>query len=209
MTEYCTVFGVAPLLNHFKEKSIKPLRTFYFVLRLYDQQNNLQALRGIPILSMLLRAKQPDRAFRHQYGKGGLWKRAISREADHLRRQRWLYTLECLLPKSNSPEATQTSYINYMKPLILASELDIPHTISVVDTKEPWFQSVHPERMVPSLRDQDPQTLEDVYVFESTACLQYMADIYDKEGLWKGRTAAEKGTIHAWTAYQTAGLGCV
>lgn len=48
---------------------------------------------------------------------------------------------------------------------------------------------------------------EESVVFESTACLQYLAEFYDKTGDWAGRTRAEKATVITWTAYQTAGLG--
>ncbi|KAL8991439.1 MAG: hypothetical protein Q9177_000151 [Variospora cf. flavescens] len=103
--------------------------------------------------------------------------------------------------------ADETSYINYIKPLILAAELDVPHVLSVIDTKEHWFHTVHPERMVPSLKDKDPVTGEDVIVFEGTACLQYLADRFDTQGFWTGKTAFERGNVLAWTAYQTAGIG--
>jgi len=91
--------------------------------------------------------------------------------------------------------------------LIFAEELQFPHLLSVIDTKDEWFYSIHPERMVPSLRDQDPVTKEKVIVFESTATLQYLADRFDTDGTWSGRTAFEKGAILSWTAYQTAALG--
>ncbi|EAW11049.1 glutathione S-transferase gliG [Aspergillus clavatus NRRL 1] len=107
----------------------------------------------------------------------------------------------------NAIAADETSYINYIKPLILAEELQFPHLLSVIDTRDEWFYSIHPERMVPSLKDQDPVTGEKVIVFESTACLQYLADRFDADGSWSGRTAAEKGAVLAWTAYQTAALG--
>jgi glutathione S-transferase len=61
--------------------------------------------------------------------------------------------------------------------------------------------------MVPSLKDRDPVTGEEVIVFEGTACLQYLADRWDKDGEWGGRTAKEKGDVLSWTAYQTAGIG--
>lgn len=94
-----------------------------------------------------------------------------------------------------------------MKPLILAEELQFPHVLSVIDTRDEWFYSIHPERYVPSLKDEDPVTKEKVIVFESTACLQYLTDRFDTDGFWTGRTAAEKGAILSWTAYQTAALG--
>lgn len=79
--------------------------------------------------------------------------------------------------------------------------------LSVIDTRDEWFYEVHPERMVPSLKDQDPVTGQKVIVFESTACLQYLAERFDSHGLWAGKTAYEKGTVMSWTAYQTAALG--
>ncbi|KAK8013416.1 glutathione S-transferase GliG-like, partial [Apiospora marii] len=104
-------------------------------------------------------------------------------------------------------KADETSYINYIKPLILAEELQFPHVLSCIDTRDEWFYAIHPERMVPSLKDEDPETGEGVIVFEGTACLQYLAFRFDTDGIWSGRTAFEKGNVLAWTAYQTAGLG--
>lgn len=103
--------------------------------------------------------------------------------------------------------ADQTSWINYIKPIILAQELNLPHVLSIIDTHDEWFYRIHPERYVPSLRDRDPETGEEVIVFEGTACLQYLADRWDKNGDWSGITAAERGSVLSWTAYQTAGLG--
>lgn len=86
-------------------------------------------------------------------------------------------------------------------------ELQIPHVISVIDTKDQWYTRIHPERYVPALKDQDPETKQEVIVFESTACLQYLADGFDQDGAWQGRTVWEKAAVLSWTAYQTAGLG--
>jgi glutathione S-transferase len=96
-----------------------------------------------------------------------------------------------------------------MKPLILAEELQLDYIVSVIDTKEDWFYSVHPERYVPALKDWCPDTGKAITVFESTACLQYLSDRYGADGLWTGRNAAEKAAVLSWTAYQTAGLGYV
>lgn len=104
-------------------------------------------------------------------------------------------------------KADRTSYINYVKPLILAEELQIPHLLSVIDTKTHWARTIHPERMVPALSDRDPATGEIVRVFEGTACLQYLADRFDNSGFWTGQTAKERGQVFTWTAYQTAGIG--
>lgn len=93
--------------------------------------------------------------------------------------------------------------------MILAEELQFPHFISVIDTKEEWYYKVHPERYVPALKDQDPVTKQEIFVFESTACLQYLAERFDTEGYWAGRNAWERAQVLSWTAYQTAGLGHV
>ncbi|KAJ5433653.1 uncharacterized protein N7458_012809 [Penicillium daleae] len=101
--------------------------------------------------------------------------------------------------------ADETSYIIYIKPLILAQKLAIPHVISLVDTTSQWAYKIHPERMVPALVD--PESGEAFRVFEGTACLQYLADRFDTHGEWAGRTAAERGAVFTWVAYQTAGIG--
>ncbi|OGE47513.1 hypothetical protein PENARI_c042G05209 [Penicillium arizonense] len=117
------------------------------------------------------------------------------------------------VPKDNNQlvlyiiQADETSYINYIKPLILAQELAIPHVISLIDTTSQWAYKIHPERMVPALRDVDPESGEPFHVFEGTACLQYMADRFDTHGDWARRTAAERGAVFTWVAYQTAGIG--
>jgi len=103
--------------------------------------------------------------------------------------------------------ANETNYINFIKPLILAEELRCPYVLSCIDTTSDWAYKMHPERTVPALKDRDPQAGEDVTVFEGTACLHYLADRFDRDGVWGGRTAVERGNVHAWTAYQTAGLG--
>lgn len=93
--------------------------------------------------------------------------------------------------------------------MILAQELAIPHVISLIDTTSQWAYKIHPERMVPALRDVDPESGEPFHVFEGTACLQYIADRFDTHGDWAGRTAAERGAVFTWVAYQTAGIGYV
>lgn len=102
--------------------------------------------------------------------------------------------------------ADQTSYINYIKTLMVAQELGFPHVVSVIDTTSQWAYSIHPERMVPALKDKDPKTGEQINVFEGTACLQYLADRFDVDGVWSGKTAAERAAVFTWTAYQTAGI---
>lgn len=91
---------------------------------------------------------------------------------------------------------------------MLAEELQCPYVVSVIDTKDEWYYKIHPERYVPALKDWDAVTNKEVIVFESTACLQYLAERFDADGYWNGTNTFEKGAILSWTAYQTAGLGC-
>ena len=77
----------------------------------------------------------------------------------------------------------------------------------MIKTTDEWFYRIHPERYVPFLRDKDPETGKEIIVFESTACLQYLAERFDPSGEWTGRNAFEKAAVYSWTAYQTAGLG--
>lgn len=94
-----------------------------------------------------------------------------------------------------------------MKVLMLAEELGIDYDLSIVSTKDDWYHAVHPERYVPAIKDRDALTSEDFFVFESTACLQYLIDAYDKTGAWSGRNQKERSSVMAWLAYQTAGIG--
>jgi glutathione S-transferase len=73
--------------------------------------------------------------------------------------------------------------------LILAEELKFAHVLSIVDTKDEWYYSIHPKRYVPALRDRDPETNQDIVGLESTACLQYLAERFDSEGSWTSQTA--------------------
>ncbi|KAF2973015.1 hypothetical protein GQX73_g508 [Xylaria multiplex] len=98
-------------------------------------------------------------------------------------------------------------YGNAPYAIILLIRAVCPHIISCIDTRDEWFYGVHPERTVPALKDQDLETGETFTVFEGTACLQYLASKFDKDGLWTGKTEAEKGKVMSWTAYQTAGIG--
>lgn len=94
-----------------------------------------------------------------------------------------------------------------MKVLMLAEELGIDYDLSIVSTKDDWYHAVHPERYVPAIKDRDALTFEDFFVFESTGCLQYLVDAYDKTGAWSGRNQKERSSVTAWLAYQTAGIG--
>jgi len=78
---------------------------------------------------------------------------------------------------------------------------------------ETWFHAVNPYKMVPALEDVavvDSGTSpceERINVFDSSACLLYLADKYDKEGVFGGRGLRERASVISWLMGYTAGLG--
>ena len=46
-----------------------------------------------------------------------------------------------------------------------------------------------------------------VNIFDSSACLQYIVDKYDKEGLYGGKNIWERTMVTNWLMAYTAGLG--
>lgn len=97
-----------------------------------------------------------------------------------------------------------------MKPLILIEELAIPHAVYVVDSpgKEAWFSQVNPCRMIPALEDfTDDSKQHRSAVWESSSCLTFLSDKYDREHLFLGRDLSERAEIGNWMALHTASLG--
>lgn len=109
--------------------------------------------------------------------------------------------------------ASPTSTANSVKPLMMIEALNIPHHIHIINStsNETWFHAVNPYKMVPALEDTvvDPDTgaPKRVRVFDSSACLAYLADRYDKSGLYGGRDICERTEINNWLFSYTAGLG--
>lgn len=60
--------------------------------------------------------------------------------------------------------------------------------------------------MVPALED-SAHSNHRFSVWESTATLTYLADAYDRNGVFGGRTVAERAEIGNWLTLHTAGLG--
>ena len=65
--------------------------------------------------------------------------------------------------------------------------------------------------MVPAMEDVEiyqvngrPQRLN---IFDSSACLTYLAEKYDKEGLYNGKDLCERTIVMNWLMSYTAGLG--
>ncbi|KAI9860347.1 MAG: hypothetical protein M1830_006233, partial [Pleopsidium flavum] len=103
---------------------------------------------------------------------------------------------------------TKTSTHNTVKPLILIEELSIPHDIYVVPSvSSAWFADINPHKMVPAIEDQLPDSKGTISVWESSSTLTYLADAYDKHGLWRGRDLGERTEIGNWLTLHTAALG--
>ncbi|EHK22000.1 uncharacterized protein TRIVIDRAFT_216157 [Trichoderma virens Gv29-8] len=105
-------------------------------------------------------------------------------------------------------KATATSTHNTVKPLMLIEELQIPHKTYVVNSiSEPWFGRLNPHKMVPAIEDTPAGSDRRLQVWESTSTLTYLADAYDKDGLFSGRTVAERAEVGNWLTLHTAALG--
>ncbi|KAJ5665119.1 uncharacterized protein N7477_007567 [Penicillium maclennaniae] len=110
-------------------------------------------------------------------------------------------------------KASPTSTANAVKPLMLIEALNIPHTIHIITStsNETWFHAINPYKMVPAMEDVEiyqvngkPQRLN---VFDSSACLTYLAEKYDKEGIYNGKDLCERTIVMNWLMSYTAGLG--
>ena len=72
---------------------------------------------------------------------------------------------------------------------------------------------MNPYKMVPALEDiavvdsGASPCEERINVFDSSACLLYLADKYDKEGVFGGRSLRERASVISWLMGYTAGLG--
>lgn len=113
--------------------------------------------------------------------------------------------------------ATKTSGPNVAKILILMDLLHIPYDYKVITSpsESDWFGEINPYKMVPAvtsseesvvLREGD-QGKTVLNVFESSACLTFLADKYDVEGLYKGKSLSERARVSSWLMAYTAGLG--
>ncbi|KAJ5328937.1 Glutathione S-transferase/chloride channel C-terminal [Penicillium brevicompactum] len=110
-------------------------------------------------------------------------------------------------------KASPTSTANTVKPLMLIEALGIPHHIHLITStsNETWFHSVNPYKMVPAMEDsveiESDSSTERTNVFDSSACLTFLAEKYDTEGLYRGKNLHERTIIMNWLMSYTAGLG--
>jgi glutathione S-transferase len=70
----------------------------------------------------------------------------------------------------------------------------------------PWFAEINPHKMVPAIEDRLPDG-QIVRAWESSSTLTYIADAYDKEGTFGGKTLEERAEIANWLTLHTAALG--
>jgi gliotoxin/aspirochlorine biosynthesis glutathione S-transferase len=105
--------------------------------------------------------------------------------------------------------ATPTSGANVVKVLALILALDIPHHIQVVGStkNDEWFHDINPLKMVPALEATDTQDGKRLNIWESSACLDYVARTYDTKGEYGGRNTWEEIQIRNWLTMHTSGLG--
>lgn len=86
--------------------------------------------------------------------------------------------------------------------------LDIAHHIQVVRPQsDEWFWSINPLKMVPALEDVAEAGQIRPKVFESGACLRYIASKYDTDGNFSGNNDHERAQVSSWLAMHDSGLG--
>ena len=97
---------------------------------------------------------------------------------------------------------------------MMIEALSIPHEIHLITSTrtQHWFHDVNPYKMVPALEDVEGYQNSDgkrqrLNVFDSSACLVYLAEKHDKDGLYMGRTRHERAVVMSWLMSYTAGLG--
>lgn len=99
-------------------------------------------------------------------------------------------------------------YQNWIKPIILLESIGVDFDTACIDgptSRTAWYTKIHPQRYVPALVDEEDG--QRVVSWDSSQILQYLAEKYDDEGSWGGRTPAERLEIGNWLTFETASLG--
>ncbi|KAK6539229.1 hypothetical protein TWF694_009470 [Orbilia ellipsospora] len=68
--------------------------------------------------------------------------------------------------------------------------------------KHPNYTSINPNGRIPAIVDPNQN---DIAVWESAAILQYLAEVYDTDHKFSGRTLEERTFINSWIAFQISG----
>ncbi|KAK4176248.1 hypothetical protein QBC36DRAFT_378672 [Triangularia setosa] len=105
--------------------------------------------------------------------------------------------------------------MNSLKPLMLIEALSIPHSIHLIQSlqEETWLHSVNPFKLLPAMEDAELYTTGDgitqrrLNIFDSSACLLFLADKYDADRAWLGRGLTERTIVMSWVVAYAAGLG--
>lgn len=95
---------------------------------------------------------------------------------------------------------------NPWKVAIVLEELSIPYEteyLDMTDLKKPPFEKINPNGRVPAIHD--PNT--DIYLWESGAIIEYLAETYDREHKLSFSTFPEKYYVKQWIAFQISGQG--
>ncbi|KAI9878490.1 MAG: hypothetical protein M1830_000722 [Pleopsidium flavum] len=106
-------------------------------------------------------------------------------------------------------KATSTNGAHVVKPLMLLEALSIPYAIHVVSSaqSETWFHALSPQKLVPAMEDVEVRDGKRLSVWESSACLTFLVDKYDKAGEFGGRDLWERTQVGNWLTLHTAALG--
>ncbi|RYP29370.1 hypothetical protein DL767_006756 [Monosporascus sp. MG133] len=102
----------------------------------------------------------------------------------------------------------QGRYQNWIKPIILLECLGIDYDSACLDgpaTRTDWYTKIHPQRYVPALIDAEKD--KRVTSWDSSQILQYLANKYDAEMTWNGKTQEEQLEVGNWLTFETASLG--
>ncbi|OZJ02545.1 hypothetical protein BZG36_04509 [Bifiguratus adelaidae] len=98
---------------------------------------------------------------------------------------------------------------NPPKVALLLEELGLSYTVNPLPfgpegVKSPKYLAICPNGRVPALIDHGNG---DCIVWESGACLYYLAEMYDKSGKYFGRNVNEKTEVMVWLTHQLSGVG--
>ncbi|KAF3116891.1 glutathione S- transferase, nitrogen catabolite repression regulator [Orbilia oligospora] len=120
-----------------------------------------------------------------------------------------------MAPTNIKPITVYGHYLPFPNPpkvFILLKLLGIPynHVMKVASDdptledgiKHPNFTSINPNGRVPAIADPNNNNF---HVWESGAILQYLAEIYDTDHKFSGKTVEERSLINQWIAFQISG----
>jgi len=102
---------------------------------------------------------------------------------------------------------------NPPKVAVLLEFLKLPYTVvkhtmgnpaDALDVKNESYLKLNPNGRVPAIVDPNNN---DFVVWESAAVLYYLAEKYDSEGKFFGKTLEEKTEVMIWLTHQVSGLG--